>query len=48
MTTINCSVTRCRHNDQQRHCTLGNITVGCSTGTPSSCKDTECDSFECN
>ncbi|MCL1844801.1 MAG: DUF1540 domain-containing protein [Defluviitaleaceae bacterium] len=45
---INCSVTRCQHNDQSNHCNLTSITVGCSTPTPHQCCDTECNSFtEC-
>ncbi|MCL1843575.1 MAG: DUF1540 domain-containing protein [Defluviitaleaceae bacterium] len=43
---INCSVMRCRHNDQQNHCSLNSINVGCCTPTPHECSDTECNSFE--
>jgi hypothetical protein len=43
---INCNVNRCRHNDQNHHCTLNDITVGNSTPNPHSACDTECDSFE--
>ncbi|MCL2576588.1 MAG: DUF1540 domain-containing protein [Defluviitaleaceae bacterium] len=45
---INCSVKGCNYNDQDNHCTLTDITVGCSTSTPHECCDTECDSFECS
>lgn len=44
---IRCSVKRCQHNDQENHCNLEDITVGCSTTNPHQCSDTECDSFEC-
>lgn len=45
---IHCSVTNCRYNDQNNHCSKGMINVGCSTATPHNCCDTECDSFEEN
>lgn len=43
---IKCNVSRCRYNDQAKHCTLNDIVVGNSTPSPNEKRDTECDSFE--
>ena len=43
---IHCTVDSCVHHSAQDACSLNQIRVGCCEGNPTSCKGTECDSFQ--
>lgn len=47
MEGIKCNVGNCKHNKLSKMCELGSIEVGKTNTNPSSCKDTECESFDC-
>ena len=43
---IKCTVTNCAYHAPQNCCSLSQIQVGCCDATPTSCKGTECASFQ--
>lgn len=44
--SIKCTVTTCAHHSKtQNRCSLPEIQVGCSCGSVTDCKGTECASF---
>ena len=44
--TIQCTVSNCAHHGPQNCCSLNQIQVGCCDCVPTSCKGTECASFQ--
>ncbi len=45
--SIQCTVSNCAHHTAQNNsCSLSQIRVGCCDSVPTSCKGTECASFQ--
>ena len=44
--SIHCTVDSCAYHAPQNCCSLNRINVGCCDNTPTSCKGTECASFQ--
>ncbi len=45
---IQCSVSSCAYHNPKNYCSLNQIKVGCCDSTPTSCRGTECASFQVN
>ena len=46
--SIHCTVENCAYHAPQNCCSLKSINVGCCDSSPTSCKGTECASFQLN
>ena len=44
--SIHCTVANCAYHAPQNCCSLKSINVGCCDSAPTSCKGTECASFQ--
>lgn len=43
---IQCSVSSCAYHNPKNYCSLNQIKVGCCDCNPTSCRGTECASFQ--